>query len=644
MKKPLAASALAASLSVMACSSTTSDPATTVWPTLRLEAASTAGDGSADTWLRLPFPSDERRREDGTLVVADMPIGSSIIRRWREDAEKLHGFSLQSPAFFAFSGALATETFPASPADSLAVDSAIRLVDIAPGDAHGRGYPVRWRFTGDASTSVYFASNTLAVAPLEGFVLEENHAHAVVVLGPSGVNQGAELARALGDVAPANADEARRWSLFAPLRSYLAEVKLDRARVVAATVFTTGNPSAELRTLAAHALVVGTPDYAAVTWKPARSGAPLVSQKTFTWDVGREVTYRLIGGEANLVNYQHGDVPYETTGGEFLDPTRENPRADRANLSLTVPASAPAGATCLPVVVYAHGTGGDALSGVSDGTAPRLAARGIATLSFDQPMHGLRALGKTFDVDSMTFNVGNPSAFRTTMRQGALDLVQIHALSTHLPALPADFAPLPLCTDTPMIFGHSQGGLSAGMALGVGLAPLRTILSGAGGSLHVTIEERKDPVDFAGLVRVAAKINADEPFDDRHPIMALLQLLGDVSDPATYARAYAPELALMQTAGLGDSNTPFRSATALAIASRQSLLGQTVWASEPLSLVPSFTSLAPLSSRHFLEFGPGAQNLDNSHWVVFERAEAIDASMAFLVDGTVRRNPSATAR
>jgi hypothetical protein len=385
--------------------------------------------------------------------------------------------------------------------------------------------------------------------------------------------------------------------------------------------------------------------FASVTWKPATAGAPLVSQKRFTWDAGKEILYRYVGGELSLANYQRGTVPYETEGGAFVDPAKEAPWADRADLTLTVPATAPAGATCLPIVVYGHGTGGDAMSVVRDGTAPRLAARGFATIGFDQPLHGLRAQGKSFDVDTLTFNVSNPTSFRTTMRQGALDLVQVDALARALPALPPDFAPLPLCAGAPLHFAHSQGGLSAAMALGAGLTPSRTVLSGTGGALHVTIAERKDPVDFAGLVRVAARIPADEPFDDRHPVMGLLQVLGDVSDPAVYARGWAEAgAAVLHTAGLLDAATPPRSAAALAVAARASLVGAPAWPSDPLEVAATFAPLAPSPRRSFLPFGPGAANLDASHWLIFERPEAIDASMAFLTDGSVRRNPNATVR
>jgi hypothetical protein len=632
-----------AALGAAGCSSPAPASAARTWPAMRLEAPEADAEVSAEAWLRTPFPSDERRHADGTVAYEDLPIGSSIIRRWREEGAKLAGFSVSAPIFFAFDGPLPEGALPETPARSLEEESTLQLVDVGEGAQRGRRYPVRWRFIEEPGDSLYFAKNTLAVAPLEGFVLDEARPHAALVLGPAGRTSPA-LTRALADAAPEDPRELARWRAYAPLRAHLAERGVDRARVVAATVFTTGAPGAELRALAADARARQARASVDVTWKPASAGAPLVSQKTFTWDAGKDVLYRYVGGEVALANYQRGTVPYETEGGEFLDPAREAPWADRADVTLTVPAAAPPGATCLPVVVYAHGTGGDAMSVVRDGTAPRLAARGFATLGFDQPLHGRRAQGKRFDVDTLTFNVSNPSSFRTTMRQGALDLVQVDAIARALTALPPDLSPLPLCTNAPLHFGHSQGGLSAAMALGAGLEPPRTVLSGTGGALHVTIAERKDPVDFAGLVRVAARIGADEPFDDRHPVMGLLQALGDVSDPAIYARGWSEAGAVLHTAGLLDAATPPRSASALAAASRQAIVGELAWASEPLALTASGAAATGSPRRSFLTFAPGPQNLDASHWVIFERSEAIDASMAFLFDGTVRRNRDATVR
>ena len=633
---------LAAALTACVASAcgTSTEPASNVtptWPGMRFESAARATDGTAEDWLRLPFPSDERRHADGTIALEDMPIGSSLMRPWRELASTLPHFGVQSGIFFAFTGPIPTSDFPETAAASLASTSTLQLVDLV----DGTRYPVRWRFTADPEASIYLAANTLAIAPVEGFVMAEGHTFAALVVAAPG-STSAALAAALATEEPRDEAARARWRTFSPLRAYTTREALDSSRIVAATVFTTGTVSDELAQRAVVA--VQSADARDVTWKAASAGAPLVTQGRFTYDAGKDILYRVVGGEISLANQQRGEVPYASDGGDFIDLAVERPVAERTNITLTVPAEAPLGASCLPVVLYAHGTGGDARSPVNDGTAQRLAARGMATLSFDQPMHGLRAHGKTFDINSLTFNVGNPRAFRTTMRQGALDLIEVDAIRKAFPPLPPDFAPLPLCSGRSRVFAHSQGGLSAAMALGAGLDSERTLLSGTGGALHVTIAERKDPVDFAGLVRVAAKIGSDEPFDDRHPVMALLQLLGDASDPAVYARRWGASGAVMETAGQLDANTPYRSASALAVTSGQSVFGESAWTSEPLDLAPSFAGTPRFANRHFLEFGPGAQNSNAAHWVVFKRAEAIDASMAFLHEGVVRRNPAATAR
>jgi hypothetical protein len=106
---------------------------TPAWPAMRFESAALATDGTAEDWLRLPFPSDERRHAGGTIAVEDMPIGSSLMRPWRELASTLPNFGLQSAVFLAFTGPLPTSVLPETPAASLASTSALQLVDLTDG-------------------------------------------------------------------------------------------------------------------------------------------------------------------------------------------------------------------------------------------------------------------------------------------------------------------------------------------------------------------------------------------------------------------------------------------------------------------------------------------------------------------------------
>jgi len=60
---------------------------------------------------------------------------------------------------------------------------------------------------------------------------------------------------------------------------------------------------------------------------------------------------------------------------------------------------------------------------VEDGTAERLANRGVASIGFDQVLHGERAPPGT-QPENTFFNFLNPVAGRDNARQSALDNVQ----------------------------------------------------------------------------------------------------------------------------------------------------------------------------------------------------------------------------
>ena len=94
-----------------------------------------------------------------------------------------------------------------------------------------------------------------------------------------------------------------------------------------------------------------------------------------------------------------------------------------------------------PIVMYAHGTGGDYQSYVNDGTARALAERCIASMGVDQIFHGTRrgAPDNPEDVSLLFFNFQNVIAARTNARQSALDEVQRARLFTETHAtVPAE--------------------------------------------------------------------------------------------------------------------------------------------------------------------------------------------------------------
>ena len=93
-----------------------------------------------------------------------------------------------------------------------------------------------------------------------------------------------------------------------------------------------------------------------------------------------------------------------------------------ARFALTVPRTTMPEAG-YPIVLYAHGTGGDYRSFIDDGTARRLADAGFAVMGIDQIHHGARNPTSS-SPELLFFNIQNPDAARDNNRQSALDIVQ----------------------------------------------------------------------------------------------------------------------------------------------------------------------------------------------------------------------------
>src|SRR5262249_21256099 len=130
-------------------------------------------------------------------------------------------------------------------------------------------------------------------------------------------------------------------------------------------------------------------------------------------------------------NYQAGKLPFSDIGDggqfEFKDglPVVQDTFDLRFSLTVPVASSCPMPANGSPIVLYAHGTGGDFHSYLDDGTGIALAQHCIASMGVDQIFQGTRPgsepgasetkIGLTF------YNVENPVAARTNGRQSAID-------------------------------------------------------------------------------------------------------------------------------------------------------------------------------------------------------------------------------
>lgn len=580
-----------------------------------------------------PWPSDLRRTADGTPDISGFPNPDDVplLDLYFEAAKNETGFGTNSPAYFTFDRPLDTALLP-TPAESLELGSPVFLVDIDPHSPHwGERVPVGWDWQEDRTA--FQAANQLTVGPVLGFPLRPDTTYAVVIT--------TDLA------APSPAfhtawerDEATALHLE-PLFDRLPHEGLDPEDVAIATVFTTTDPTAEL--------------VAINRYLRYRTSPPALTQDL---DAVEDLYhYAVYEGRYSTPVFMEGEPPYDSEGGGFVFDASGRPVVqgwDPMRFSVSVPLrwEGDHGDAGWPVVVYAHGTGGDYRTFCDEQDkfepATRFAKEGLVGIGVDLPLHGLRAPDGYSAESELThpFNIFNPDSARGVLRQGAIDLVQIARGLREAPVftLP-DGSEVAIDPDRIMIMGHSQGGLNAALALPFfGEDVQATVVSGAGGGITITLVDRTDPYPIADLIETVLGFDEDEQLDDLHPVSGLIQWLVEPTDPLNYGPYYFQEGALwagqrpqnvLLTSGLEDVMSPYRIAEALAAAAHTPVL-------EPAVTDPVSWELAELSydsgpvSRNAPSFDGGevtaglAQFDRTGHFAVFQVSAAADLYQHFL--------------
>jgi hypothetical protein len=618
---------------------------------------------AARDWLAFPFPSDQRRTASGGVDAGAFPMASrsGLLGDWLDALETLDGFSIAAPAYIAFDAPVAAGELPRDAGAFLAPDAPLQIIDVTPGSPeYGRRFPLRWHYF--AAGSDYVAADTLVVGPAWGFPLREHTTYAVIVTnalrGADGLPLGTP--EILANLLARQSEHAALAAAFAPLVSYLEDRPIDGIAV--ATVFTTQSITAELariRDQVLDELPVSAIDPEAWVaygdYEPKRYW----QQRSFAWTTtGTSAVYYVMDGAMSAPGYQVGEKPYLTEGGALAS---EPVSTERLRVVVSIPRDRPQGGLdCYPIVMVSHGTGGNAETFVDDGTAGRLAGRGLAAIGIDQPLHGQRYTGGGAP-ELYTFNFLNPDSARATLRQSAIDTFALSRLLREGGlAIPAERSPngQPICFDTERIgfFGHSQGGLTGAMSAAFTPGVRAWLLSATGGGFARSAVERTDAA-FAGIrdTLLASELGLTEPLSEWHPILAVLQTLIDVTDLLGYAPHW--EQSLLLTSGHHDEQTPFRTAQALALAGRLAPVEPVVLELAGADLAGLESVPAPVAANArgrtagFIQWTndiPG-DNADN-HFVVYWRPEAIHASMQFLksalYDGraVIERDPTASVR
>lgn len=516
----------------------------------------------------LPFPIDSRRSASGRVNLDGFPnpYKIALVDQYIQKAEdRLDGFSPNGSIYFHFDSPLDTSVFP-SLQESILADSTVQLVNITKGSAkYGQQSPVElFYWDQDAPVDGYYLKPYLLMArPMGGFPLLPGETYACVVLrtmtDKDGKNLSASpvvqdaLVRGEGDAA----------NLFKPLRSWILEAKpFSVWDVSVATVFTTSVPTKDMERVAKYLKEEATLELV---------HAPKL--------VGDKYGLTQFVGVYRAPNFMHGDAPYDK-GGDFKFGADGKPLVHHMEdipFTIGIPMKRDGMGPVWPVVEMSHGTGGDRFSFVYDGSGYELGEEGIATISIDQPLHGDRYTGPSVNVELYSFNFTNPSSGRTLFQQAALDNVALTRILGQLEFEDADGVVHSFDTNKVGYFGHSQGGITGALFVAFEDGIQGAVLSGAGGGLAYTILLRKEidsgsAVDIKQMVATMLKLKYSDELDLFHPVMTLIQMLVDVTDPINYTPHYfhprfrEKPLPLFVTSGIDDPYTPAITAENMAVA------------------------------------------------------------------------------
>jgi hypothetical protein len=548
----------------------------------RFELPESITDLRGDSFFDHPFPSD-LRREDGVVVLAGWPNPreSPLLAQYIDFADRrLDGFSVMGGGFLRFDAPLDPSSLPA-PGASTAEDSSVQLLDVDPSSpTRGQRHPITVEFRREVGA--YWPANTLAFLPVPGYPLRPRTRYALVATRAlraedGAVGPSADLAQVLGLGAPRTDAARAARDVYAPAVDEVAAAGIPADEIVHLAVFTTGDPTEELRKTANKLPSdIEAPSFDPSAWSVLQDGA------AFT---------EYAGQYGPSPDYQAGELPFGALGdgGGFelaADGGAVLQRTFDLRFSLTVPnaETCPMPAAGYPITLYAHGTGGSYRSYAFEGVGRGLAERCIATMGVDQIFHGTRpgATDAPGGVEILFFNFNNVEAARTNGRQSALDEVQRARLFSEAGAsVPASVSvtgsEIRFDPDKILYFGHSQGALNGPLYLAVTDTSRGGVFSGASGNIQITFVEKTSPAPaVADIVKtIALNLGPDEQDEVGllYPPFALAQMVIDPVDPIAYAHllvrdAASPKSILITEGvlpdGTGDTFSPPRGCEAMA--------------------------------------------------------------------------------
>jgi len=492
----------------------------------------------------------------------------------------------------------------------------------------------------DAAGDPWLDDNLVMIAPYWGFPMRSGTTYAVYLEDFTDLGDGyVRPTEALYSLLSGDSSDAEAQAAYQPLADYLADNAVADSWnpgwwVAAATVFTTQDAVGEMELLSDR--VLSDPDLP--RWNDDE-GLRLLDEE----DENFNGDFDLYDGAYTAWNFQRGDIPYASEGGGFVweDGLPVPQVAERIPFVIGMPRGIfEQPADGWPVVLHSHGTGGNRFSHFREGgarPASMASSRGFVSIGIPQPFHGDRwPDGNNAAVSLYSFNYFNPESGMSTFRQGALDTVAlvrfVQEAMADGGAIAQEHPDLRIDPDRIYYIGHSQGGLTGSLALPFTEGVKGWVFSGAGAGLSMTIMQREDPFVIRDALVTALGAPEGTQLFEMHPIVALVQMLAERTDPLNYAPLWVAEsrgepVSVLLTEGLWDAQTPADTSEALATAGRlpivrpyreREVLGLELRGLEPLREPFSGNVVHPAG----VEVTAGLAQFDDDHYAIFNTPEA----------------------
>ncbi len=610
--------------------------------------------GEPGDFFRLPFPNDIRF-VGGKLDLAGFPTPGSTLLGY--DPVKIYADALSASAsgwgtypsvIFRFSGHIDFDSFQFVEGGK----TPVRWIDITPGDDFGRSSGLRW--VASEAGGKYVCSDYFAIQRPLGSPLKPGHSYAVFLTSEgrdkagNAIERSPHLDAVLSEAAPSDPALAAAHAKYAGLRSYLADQNIEPEFVLNATVITTDDVRAPMRELAQAVSEQPVPTASAWTRCALGVASPCPDAEGERGCQAEAADYAEYHALIELPIFQAGEPPYLTSGGEI---TGSVVRSEQVCLSMTVPKAASMPAQGWPLLVFAHGTGGNFRSHVRPEVAQALSTSDtpMLVIGIDQVQHGTRRGQSTDSPNNLFFNFGNPSAARGNPLQGAADQLSLARFAQSLSLSAAQTGSDALVVDATrvMFFGHSQGATEGSLAVPYASGFRAAVLSGNGASLKDSLLTKTQPVNIAAAVPLVLG-----DFDGNlglfaganHPVLTLLQHWIDPADPLNFAALLRepepgqPGKSVFVSYGKGDTfSTPITLATYIQ-AARLDLAKSDVSAQppdkigslkeQPGAVSGNFSFAEEVLTLGARQYGPTAPS--DGHFVVFDVSAANADMLRFL--------------